>query len=215
MVTDVEAEAPILWSPDAKSQALSVGQIQIHQKRLWCWGKLKVGREGDHRGWDGCMASPIQWACVWVTPGDGEEQERLTYCSPWGLKESYMTERVNNKNKYVPCLNSFRKVQIKENFHILYMRPPSPWLQNQTKILEKKKRKLKANINNKGLLRWLSGKESACQCRRYRFNPWVRKISRRRKWKPNYYTCFENSMDGGAWQGAIHGNTKYCTWLSD
>ena len=80
---------------------------------------------------------------------------------------------------------------------------------------KKKKRKLKANINNKGLLRWLSGKESACQCRRYRFNPWVRKISRRRKWKPNYYTCFENSMDGGAWQGVIHGNTKYCTWLSD
>ena len=32
-----------------------------------------------------------------------------------------------------------------------------------------------------------SGKESACQCRRYkrhRFDPWVRKIPWRRKWKP-------------------------------
>ena len=32
-----------------------------------------------------------------------------------------------------------------------------------------------------------SGKESACQCRRHkrcRFNPWVRKISCRRKWQP-------------------------------
>ena len=28
-----------------------------------------------------------------------------------------------------------------------------------------------------GLPRWLNGKESACQCRRYGFNPWVRKIS--------------------------------------
>ena len=31
---------------------------------------------------------------------------------------------------------------------------------------------------------WLSGKESACQCRRCRFNPWVRKIPWRRKWQP-------------------------------
>ena len=38
-----------------------------------------------------------------------------------------------------------------------------------------------------GIPRWLSGKESACQCRRhrrFRFNPWVRKISWRRKWQP-------------------------------
>ena len=33
-------------------------------------------------------------------------------------------------------------------------------------------------------LRWLSGKESACQCRRLRFDPWVRKIPWRRKWQP-------------------------------
>ena len=33
-----------------------------------------------------------------------------------------------------------------------------------------------------GLSRWLSGKESACQCRRYRFDPWVVKIPWRRKW---------------------------------
>ena len=35
--------------------------------------------------------------------------------------------------------------------------------------------------------RWLSGKESACQCRRHRvhrFNPWVRKIPWRKKWQP-------------------------------
>ena len=32
--------------------------------------------------------------------------------------------------------------------------------------------------------RWLRGKESACQCRRHRFNPWVQKIPWRRKWHP-------------------------------
>ena len=31
---------------------------------------------------------------------------------------------------------------------------------------------------------WLSGKESACQCRRHGFNPWGGKIPWRRKWQP-------------------------------
>ena len=35
-----------------------------------------------------------------------------------------------------------------------------------------------------GLPRWFSGRESACWCRRHRFNPWVRKIPWRRKWQP-------------------------------
>ena len=35
-----------------------------------------------------------------------------------------------------------------------------------------------------GLPWWLSGKESACQCRRCEFDSWVRKIPWRRKWKP-------------------------------
>ena len=35
-----------------------------------------------------------------------------------------------------------------------------------------------------GLPRWLSGKESTCQFRRCRLDPWVRKIPWRRKWQP-------------------------------
>ena len=35
-----------------------------------------------------------------------------------------------------------------------------------------------------GLPRRFSGKDSACQCRRHGFNPWVRKIPWRRKWQP-------------------------------
>ena len=37
------------------------------------------------------------------------------------------------------------------------------------------------------LPRWLSGKESACQCRRrwrHQFDPWIGKIPWRRKWQP-------------------------------
>ena len=35
-----------------------------------------------------------------------------------------------------------------------------------------------------GFPKWGSGKESACQCRRRRFNPWVRKSPWCRKWQP-------------------------------
>ena len=35
-----------------------------------------------------------------------------------------------------------------------------------------------------GLIWWLSGKESACQCRRCGFDLWVRKIPWGRKWQP-------------------------------
>ena len=35
-----------------------------------------------------------------------------------------------------------------------------------------------------GIPRWYSGKESACQFRRCRFDPWVRKISWSRNWPP-------------------------------
>ena len=35
-----------------------------------------------------------------------------------------------------------------------------------------------------GLPQWLSGEKSTCQCRRNRFNPWVRKIPWRRVWQP-------------------------------
>ena len=34
------------------------------------------------------------------------------------------------------------------------------------------------------LPRWCSGKEPACQCKRLKLNPWVRKIPWSRKWQP-------------------------------
>ena len=37
-----------------------------HWKRPWCWERLRAGGEGDHRGWDGWMASLTQWIWVWA-----------------------------------------------------------------------------------------------------------------------------------------------------
>ena len=35
-------------------------------ERPWCWERLKVGGEGDDRGWDFWMASVTQWTWIWV-----------------------------------------------------------------------------------------------------------------------------------------------------
>ena len=43
---------------------------------------------------------------------------------------------------------------------------------------------LKGPRYNRGLPKWLSGKEPACQCRRHAFNPWVRKIPWRKDRPP-------------------------------
>ena len=37
-----------------------------HWKRPWGWERLKVGGEGDKRGWDGWMASPTRWTWIWA-----------------------------------------------------------------------------------------------------------------------------------------------------
>ena len=39
------------------------------EKRPWFGERLKVEGEGGNRGWDGWMASPIQWTWVWANSG--------------------------------------------------------------------------------------------------------------------------------------------------
>ena len=46
---DAEAETPILLATSCEKLT--------HQKRPWCWERLKVGGEGDNRGWEGWIES--------------------------------------------------------------------------------------------------------------------------------------------------------------
>ena len=55
------------------------------------------------------------------------------------------------------------------------------------------------------LPRWLTDKDSIYQWRRHGFDPWVGKISWRRKWQPLQYSCLGDPMDRGAWQATVHG----------
>ena len=60
--TDAEAEAPILWPPDAKGSL-----IRKDPDAGKDWGHKDYG--GDDRGWAGWMVSPIQWTWVWANSG--------------------------------------------------------------------------------------------------------------------------------------------------
>ena len=83
--TDAEAETPILWPPDARTNSL--------EKTLML-GKIEGGRRGRQRR-DGWMTSPTQWTWVWASSGVGDGQGSLACCSPWGHKESDTTEQLN------------------------------------------------------------------------------------------------------------------------
>ena len=56
------------WSWNSNTLATWWEEL-THWKRPWCWERLKMGGEGDDRGWDGWMASPTRWTWVWVNFG--------------------------------------------------------------------------------------------------------------------------------------------------
>ena len=59
-------------------------------------GKIESMKgEGNNRGWDGWMASPTWWTWVWVNSRSWWWMGRLVCCSPWGHKQSDMTEQLN------------------------------------------------------------------------------------------------------------------------
>ena len=98
--TDAEAETPntlATWCEEL-----------TYMKRSWCWEWLKAVGGVDIRGWDGRMASLTQWTWGWVTLGVGDGQGCLACCSPWGCKESDMTERLKSWGKFI-AKNAYQK----------------------------------------------------------------------------------------------------------
>ena len=97
--TDVEAETPILWPPDAKSWLIwkdpDAGKF---------WGQEEKGTTEDEMvGWHHWLSGHgFEW-----TPGVGDGQGGLVCCSSWGRKESDTTERLNwTELNVVYCIDS-------------------------------------------------------------------------------------------------------------
>ena len=82
-----EAEAPIVWPPDAMS---------------WLIGRDPDAGKGRGQNEKGVAEDEMVGWHHWLNghefqqaPGDGDRQEGLVYGSPWGCKELDMTERLN------------------------------------------------------------------------------------------------------------------------
>ena len=90
--TDVETETPILWSPDVKNWLIWKDPDAGKD-----WRREEKGMPEDEMvGWHHWLnGHGFEW-----TPGVGDGQGGLACCSPWGHKESDMTE-LNWTNCYL------------------------------------------------------------------------------------------------------------------
>ena len=89
--TDTEAEVPILWPPDEKSQLIERDLAAWKDWRQEEKAATEDGMVGWHHRLNGYEFEQ--------TPGDTERQGSLVCYSPWNPKESKMTEWLNN-NKH-------------------------------------------------------------------------------------------------------------------
>ena len=108
--TDVEAETPILWPPDAKS-------IWKDPDARKDWGQKEKGTMEDEMvGWHHRLSGhEFGW-----TPGIGDGQGGLVCCSSWGRKESDTTERLNWIIRTSTILNSSWQTCSKADYFSLY-----------------------------------------------------------------------------------------------
>ena len=85
--TDSEAETPILWPPDAKKWLTGKDPDAGKDRRKEEKGMTEGEMVGWHQRIDGHESEQAS--------GVGDGQGSLACCSPWGRKESDMTERLN------------------------------------------------------------------------------------------------------------------------
>ena len=92
---DAEADAPVYWPPDMKSWL--IGKDPDAGKD---WRQEEKGTiEGEMFGWHHQLSGHAPWV------GDG--QGSLACCSPWGHKESDMTEWLNwTDSSHIPLSSS-------------------------------------------------------------------------------------------------------------
>ena len=88
--TDVEAEAPIFWPPDVKNRLIGKDP---HAGKGWRQEE-KGTTEDEMVGWH----HQFNGREFEQTMGDGEGQDSLGCCGPWGRKESDTTEWLNKNN---------------------------------------------------------------------------------------------------------------------
>ena len=90
---DAETAAPVLWPPDAKSWLIRKDPGDGKDWRQEETGTAEDKMIGWHHRFNGHKFEQVLRV--------GEEQRSLVCYSPWGCKESDMTELLNNDKSYV------------------------------------------------------------------------------------------------------------------
>ena len=103
--TDAEVEAPTLWPPDRNSQLLRKDPDAGKNWRQEEKGMTVHEMVGWHHWLNGHEFKQAL--------GDGEEQGSLACCSPWGHKESDMTEWLNNHHSRLQKQKAFHLVSVR------------------------------------------------------------------------------------------------------
>ena len=209
--TDAEAEAPVLWPPDVKSELTRKDPDGRKD-----WKQEEKGTTEDEM---------VRWHHQLnghefeQTPGDGEGQGCLACCSSWGHKESDRTEWLNNNNKTTDIWGSQVELVIRnlpanagDTRDVVF----DPWVEkipwrrqwHPTPVLLPGK---------------FHGWRSLVGC-----SPWGREESDMTEWlhfdfslscigegngNPLQCSCLENPRDGGAWWAAISGVAQSRTQL--
>ena len=169
--------------------------------------------------------------------GDGEGQGGLACFSPWGCKKLDTTRQLNNNrtvqawiptvfkgvshqrhspllwNTTLRCSDALKAQmyhQLLWEVLMLQQAGDCPDVLGWWYPVKRENVFVRTNkILSGGLPWWLSGEDSACQCRRLGLDPWVRRISPGEgNGNPLHNSFLGNTMDRGAWWAAVHGIAK-------
>ena len=86
-------------------------------QRTTHWERLKVGGEGDNRGWDGWMESPTRWTWVWAS------SRGWWWTGRPGVLQSMRLQRV--RHNWVTELNwTPSQIWPYRNFYLMFLHLP-------------------------------------------------------------------------------------------
>ena len=148
------------WTMEKANALANWCEELTHWIRPWCWERMKVGGEGEDRGWDGWMALPTWWAGVWASSGN------WWWTGKPGVLQSMESQRV--RHNWATELNWLSKLCSDAGW--------TDWpVEGNLRIQRKTICQLPFKI--------IAGKNLP-ECRRPGFNPWVGNTPWRRAWQP-------------------------------